>query len=222
MIAEKVTAFITRRSKTGHELLLFEHPYAGIEIPAGTVEDGETPEEAAMREATEESGLTSLTFGSYLGSTVRTLPQGQRIVVAPTRVYARPDVTSFDWAYLRGGIQVTVRRKEGTFSQITYEELDQLLDPQYVTMCITGWVPDSVLSGTEKRHYFHLEFRGRRQDRWTVRTDNHLFTLFWAPLSSLPDIIPFQVQWLEWLLTGSSLSDPAPDPPGECPAKETS
>jgi 8-oxo-dGTP pyrophosphatase MutT (NUDIX family) len=222
MIAEKVTAFITCGSKSGHELLLLEHPYAGIEIPAGTVEDGETPEEAAVREATEESGLTSLTLCGYLGSTVRTLPEGQRIVVVPTRVYARPDVTSFDWAYLRTGIQVAVRRREGAFSQITYEEFDQLLDPQYVTMCITGWVPDSVLSETERRHFFHLEFRGRRQDSWTVRTDNHLYTLFWAPLSSLPDVIPFQEQWLELLLTRVSFTGHAPGLPGGRRTREAS
>ena len=38
---EKVTAFITRRVDDGCELLLFEHPVGGVQIPAGTVEPGE-------------------------------------------------------------------------------------------------------------------------------------------------------------------------------------
>jgi 8-oxo-dGTP pyrophosphatase MutT (NUDIX family) len=47
---EKVTAFVTREVESGHELLLFEHPNAGIQIPAGTVNPEETPEEAGRRE----------------------------------------------------------------------------------------------------------------------------------------------------------------------------
>ena len=38
---EKATAFITRRTTSGDGLLLFEHPPAGIQIPAGMVEVGE-------------------------------------------------------------------------------------------------------------------------------------------------------------------------------------
>ena len=39
--AEKVTAFVTQEAPQGVELLLFEHPHAGIQLPAGTVELGE-------------------------------------------------------------------------------------------------------------------------------------------------------------------------------------
>ena len=40
---EKVTAFILHQEHGETELLLFEHPTAGIQIPAGTVEEGEDP-----------------------------------------------------------------------------------------------------------------------------------------------------------------------------------
>ena len=144
-IVEKVTAFIIRESKDGQELLLFEHPNAGVQIPAGTVEDDETPEEAVIREATEETGLTSLSMRQYLGCTEERLPARQRIIVEPTKVYARPDVTSFDWAQLRKGIPVALVRRSGDFSQVKYEEFDRVPNPRYVTMGITGWVPDRVL-----------------------------------------------------------------------------
>ncbi len=39
--AEKVTAFVTRMSPRGMEVLLFQHPSAGIQVPAGTVEADE-------------------------------------------------------------------------------------------------------------------------------------------------------------------------------------
>ena len=37
----KVTAFITRDTSAGCELLVFTHPDAGIQVPAGTMEAGE-------------------------------------------------------------------------------------------------------------------------------------------------------------------------------------
>jgi hypothetical protein len=58
-----------------------------------------------------------------------------------TKVYASPDVTSFDWAHLQKDIPVTFNgRKIGGFSQVTYEELDRVPNPQYVSIRITGWV----------------------------------------------------------------------------------
>jgi ADP-ribose pyrophosphatase YjhB (NUDIX family) len=61
----KVVAYITRESPAGgRELLVFDHrdyPEAGVQVPAGTVagtvDEGEQPEEAVMREVTEETGL---------------------------------------------------------------------------------------------------------------------------------------------------------------------
>lgn len=198
-VIEKVTAFVTRESEEGHDLLLFEHPHAGIQIPAGTVEKDETPEEAVVREVTEETGLASLSIRQYLGCTEDKLPEGQRIIAEPTKVYARPDVTSFDWAHLPRGIAVALNKRSNGFSQITFEEFDRVPEPQYLTMCIMGWVPDDALADTKRRHFFHLEFCGRSEGRWTVRTDNHFFTLFWAPLRALPEIIPPQDEWLEFL-----------------------
>ena len=49
-VIEKVTAFVTRQWEGERQLLLFKHPYAGVQIPAGTVEVGESPEQAALRE----------------------------------------------------------------------------------------------------------------------------------------------------------------------------
>lgn len=198
-VIEKVTAFITRESKDGHDLLLFKHPNAGFQIPAGTVEDDETPDQAVIREATEETKLTALSIRQYLGCTEEKLPEGQRIIVEPTKVYARPDLTSFDWAYLRKGVPVKVTRRLDGFSQVTHEEFDRVPNPRYVTMCITGWVPDGVLTDMKKRHFFLLEFDGHSEESWAVQTDGHFFTLFWASLRALPKIIQPQDEWLAFL-----------------------
>jgi len=66
----KVLTYITR----GSGLLVFRHPdspESGIQVPGGTVEPGERVEDAALREAIEETGLASLRLSIYLGDMSR-------------------------------------------------------------------------------------------------------------------------------------------------------
>lgn len=59
-VIPKVLAYITRQGGTCREVLVFrhdEHPEAGIQVPAGTVADGESLQEALQREVLEETGL---------------------------------------------------------------------------------------------------------------------------------------------------------------------
>lgn len=57
----KVVAYVTRVGAGGEsELLVFEHrdfPDAGVQVPAGTVDEGEGIEEALLREVEEETGI---------------------------------------------------------------------------------------------------------------------------------------------------------------------
>ena len=65
-VRSKVLAYVTR----GEELLVFRHrdfPDAGLQVPAGTIEEGEDPQDAALREVREESGLTDVRVVGFLG-----------------------------------------------------------------------------------------------------------------------------------------------------------
>jgi 2-phosphosulfolactate phosphatase len=65
----KALAYVTRRRGDALELLVFEHadvPDAGLQVPAGTIDVGEDPEWAALREAEEETGLSSLRVVRHL------------------------------------------------------------------------------------------------------------------------------------------------------------
>jgi 8-oxo-dGTP pyrophosphatase MutT (NUDIX family) len=67
---QKALAYITHQRR----LLVFSHPNhpeAGIQVPAGTIEPGESPSAAALREAAEETGLAGLTTAHFLGEQIR-------------------------------------------------------------------------------------------------------------------------------------------------------
>lgn len=68
----KAYCYITQ----GDRLLVFRHvdfPEAGIQVPGGTIEPGEAPEAAALREAEEETGLRDLALVGLLGEAERDL-----------------------------------------------------------------------------------------------------------------------------------------------------
>ena len=50
-----------------HRILCFEHPYAGNQIPKGTVEVGESIEQATLRELYEESGIREARIADKIG-----------------------------------------------------------------------------------------------------------------------------------------------------------
>ncbi|MCY3801060.1 MAG: NUDIX domain-containing protein [Chloroflexi bacterium] len=64
-VIEKVVAYVTR----GTHLLVFRHVdfHAGVQVPAGTLEPGESPHDGVLREAEEEMGLDGLEVRRFLG-----------------------------------------------------------------------------------------------------------------------------------------------------------
>jgi len=66
MLVNKACPVVLRETTATRELLVFEHPLAGVQLVKGTIEPGEPSEHAALRELAEESGIS-------LASSVRTL-----------------------------------------------------------------------------------------------------------------------------------------------------
>lgn len=70
-LRERSVCHVTRSGVGGPELLVFDHvPHngSGVQVPAGGVEDGETPAQAALRECGEETERQAFGAPNYLGS----------------------------------------------------------------------------------------------------------------------------------------------------------
>ncbi|MBI5033619.1 MAG: NUDIX domain-containing protein [Chloroflexi bacterium] len=182
-------------------MLLLAHPYAGNQFPSGTVEENETLDHAVLREVAEEAGLVApqVRIVKQIDALDDNLSEQTRIVTRKTKVYARPDATSFDWAEFRRGVWVNVEREQNGFTQVTYEELDDYPNGNYVSYRITGWVPSDALTAKQRRHFFHLIADGDTPETWTQFSDNHTFRLFWSPLAALAEIVYPQNRQFEYV-----------------------
>lgn len=55
------------RDSTAAKIMVFRHPSAGIQLVKGTIESGERPADAALRELREESGIADAALCQDLG-----------------------------------------------------------------------------------------------------------------------------------------------------------
>ena len=202
-VVQKVTAFIIRERSGAKELLVFKHPTAGVQIPAGTVEKGEDVETAVKRETYEETGLQLVEIENYLGCFENELKNNERIIAETTQVYIEPNLRAIPYKRkLPKGLTVDYHSTQGDFTHISYieYEYDQFHKPIHIDTNVTGWVPNENLSAQKKRHFFHLSTREETEDAWELKSDlGHIFKPYWTPLSPKPKIISPQDRWLDFV-----------------------
>lgn len=80
MIEKAAGGVVYRRTETGIELLLIHDRYGKMALPKGKEEPGETPEQTAVREISEETGIAA-DIESLLAETTYTYrkPDGQTV-----------------------------------------------------------------------------------------------------------------------------------------------
>ena len=202
-VVQKVTAFIVQERNAVKELLVFKHPTAGVQIPAGTVEKGEAVETAVKREVYEETGLQLVAIEEYLGCFENELTEEERIIAETTQVYSQPHLNAIPYKrQLTKGLTVNYHSTREDFTQISYieYEYDKSYKPTRIDANITGWVPNENLSAQKERHFFLLTTQEKTPDIWALESDGgHIFKPFWTPLSPKPSIIPPQDKWLDFV-----------------------
>ena len=202
-VVQKVTAFIIRERNGVKELLVFKHPTAGIQIPAGTVEKGENIETAVKRETYEETGLQFVEIENYLGCFENELEDNQRIIAETTQVYIEPNLSAIPYKRkLPKGLTINYLSTEKNFTHISYieYEYDKFHKPIRIDTNITGWIPNENLSAEKKRHFFLMSTQEKTADAWELKSDQgHIFKPYWTPLSPKPNIISPQNKWLDYV-----------------------
>jgi 8-oxo-dGTP pyrophosphatase MutT (NUDIX family) len=194
LTVRKATAFVTRETANGREVLVFRHPEAGIQLPAGTVEDGESFEDGARREACEESGLCDLILAKQLATLEQCFDGGQRRIVRDVELFDKPDGIPIGQSFERG-IPVLFHEARGDYASVTHDAAN---DPYFPYPSISGWVQlDAVQPHRLVRHLFHLTTTTPPPDRWEHIAEGALpFRFFWVNVNAHPQLVaPQQVWW---------------------------
>lgn len=194
----KVTAFITRDIKDYREILAIQHPTAGTQLPAGTVELGEDIEAAVIREAQEETGIQTFHMQSHLGGIKNELNDGECIITQTVQARLEPNEKAMPYERAFGrGATVTFHESTRGWSHISYIEYNQRPNPQSISFKIDGWVPNAAISHDKPRHFYHLITPEETPDRWSLKADGHIYAPFWTALSPKPNLVLPQATWLD-------------------------
>jgi 8-oxo-dGTP pyrophosphatase MutT (NUDIX family) len=195
---QKVTALITRLVNDKAELLLLEHPRAGIQLPSGTVELAEALEAAVLRETAEETGLERVRLVRKLGDHAVELPENEAIITRVTKLFDAPasDASSVGGFGLPRGTPVRILQLQGSFAEVVSDPLDLSQTPPVRVNGVTGFVRLSLLTGWVERHLYHLTAVQATPDEWQFFSDGVAFRLFWQPLRPRPTIQPVHQAWL--------------------------
>lgn len=99
----KAVAYITREKEGQRQLLVFTHrdyPEAGVQVPAGTAEEGEEIEATLFREVEEETGLTVLHLERKLAVRDYTHPDTRNIHERHFFHMRAPSDTADTWTWI--------------------------------------------------------------------------------------------------------------------------
>lgn len=125
-VLRKVIAYITREKEGKRQLLVFTHrdyPEAGLQVPAGTVEEGEEIEAALRREVAEETGLHDLQVVKEIATYEWTHPISgnihERHIYLLSALPTTPD--TWQWIETSGG---EVPELEGYVFCFRWDDLD--------------------------------------------------------------------------------------------------
>jgi 8-oxo-dGTP pyrophosphatase MutT (NUDIX family) len=198
---EKVSAFILRSRNNEPEILIFEHPRAGLQIPAGTVELNESPEEALYREVFEETGLKAVEIIEKIAQEHQFTSKDEAILLQTMRCFGWPAQSAQRKGplFTRGQRVQVFERKVG-FTHINYLEHDYNQEPVELIEQVDGWLPSEMLTQEIIRHFYAVRVKEDTPGSWSQLSDRgQTFNVRWEGLNPDPVLIEAQSEWLQYL-----------------------
>lgn len=186
----KVTAFCIRDGR----LLVFDHPAAGTQVPAGTVEIGEDPREAALRELIEETGVDRPFVVTTLGVIERDLRRGE--------AYALRDLITDDGRMVRRGLPIAIH-EDAAGVRFVFEDWDYEQRPPILLDRREGVCAEAAVSSRVRRHFFIVATDDPRSDSWVCEADGWAWTVRWAAIDETLHLSGEQHEWLSLLPVGA-------------------
>jgi 8-oxo-dGTP pyrophosphatase MutT (NUDIX family) len=179
---------------------VFWHTGGGVQVPAGTVEDGESFEEAARREVFEETDLRGLELIGHVGVKTYDLTGGWSVLRREVELLVRPqaEAQSTRWKLGRSLNIGVIERRDG-FARIVYSEEDIESETRMVYARFEGWVRAEDLYERQERRFYHFRAPSASPDKWTtIENGVHEFHLYWLPLVPKPGVLVESNQaWLD-------------------------
>jgi 8-oxo-dGTP pyrophosphatase MutT (NUDIX family) len=211
LTVHKVTCFITRNDD--RELLVFRHPLAGLQLPAGTVDPGEAVVDAALREAREETGLTHLTPVRELAVISALAMPTDRMLLDDSPLYAEPSTSAsaipIDFGgdkridRLRRGLWVRTIEEIGDWIYAAYDTFEWRDEALVLAGSTSGWLPSTSCTADVGRSLWLLRCQESTPDRWTHSDDPGLpaavdegVEVFWMPFDPGVPLAGVQSIWL--------------------------
>ena len=193
---QKTTAFVTRLVESEIQLLVFQHPLAGIQVPAGSVEGGEDPGAGALRETEEETGLKCRMVAKFPPIKSDLGPRDGHLT-RDCELLSDPDLASASSGLqIPRGWLVKVTNTKAGWVEVCHEKRNYNLPRAPVIDRVQGWVRATAVAHHVTRFFFHLVFEGTCPERWVKEADGHVFEPHWLPLSPTVELVQRQKEWL--------------------------
>lgn len=193
---EKVTAFILRNNQD--EILLFQHKDNSIQLPAGTVEQNETIEEALYREIFEETGILKSSIHNIKKIPIinNDLANNELVIEKEATIFSEACLDSFAWGNIRKGITVNEMHRENGFIQIDYTEYQDEIKKEILNFRLLCWIKEECTSSIKTRHYYYV-YVNEQKDNWTKKVDNTVFNMFWHKIEDGNICTGIQSNWFQ-------------------------
>ena len=186
---QKVTAFCVREG----ELLVFDHPTAGTQLPAGTVDPGEDPRDAVAREFTEETGIPEPIVGRCIGVIEEQVAAHRAYLLNPALDAEGTEIPR-GWPVLLDGAN------PGERMDIRHEVWDWDERPPRLLEQRLATAPHTSLTQRVRRHFYLLDTLEERSEPWRQSSDRSTWQVRWAPLEETLRLAGEQDRWLKILL----------------------